>query len=1686
MFKTFATNRLFTAISSIIITLASFTTINANAQTLVYSNPAFVDSINTNDITDSMVAGDSASRVAWTVENPSSSITAQPVSAVLKLNTEIIATFDGSIPKQTNQTFYVTLPSNIIFTAGEHLLTLEPSGLTAINRPFTVAAVMNINFDPVGGTPTPADITVTNGFAYGELPQPLKDDHNFMGWYTNVTYNGDEVVSNTVVTATTDHTLYAKWFSTIPIIISATFDPQGGTPPTPTDTFTVTNGLTYGDLPLSYRPGHTLKGWYTLASGGDIITSTSTVTPTSDHTIYAQWELNPVFEVTFDPAGGSATPSVTVTNGIPYGTLPTPTRPGYDFSGWYPDSNYTGQIVTAATVVTATTNHTLYANWEVQNYTVTLNPTGGTITPDTLTVAFASPYGTLPAPDRVGYTFDNWYASADYSGDPIANTTPVTATTDHTLYAKWIGNIYKVTFNANSGSVSPISANFTFGAPYSPLPTPTRPGYTFDGWYLDATGFGDIVTTATPVSTANNHTLYAKWQANPTMTVSFDPQGGTTPSPTSRTLTNGLTYQLATVQRAGFQFKGWFTEPNGNGQLVTTATVITATTNHTLYAKWEVNAIFTVTFDSQGGSTPTPATITVTNGLTYGTLPQTAYPGFILEGWYTAANGIGTKITAGKTVATTESHTLYAYWTPAAIMEVNFNSQGGSTPTPATITVTNSLAYGTLPQTSYAGFDFLGWYTSTSQSGTLVSSDTTVTATTTHTLYARWVAQTYIVTLDPQGGTVAPPTIEVTYNSRYGALPVPTRHGYPDFEGWFTEPNGNGTEVTAASVVSLTASHTLYAKWYNEQFANFIVVDLAAGADATTYPVTYLATEPNGGWVANTTWRTTKLVLKRIRAGEFYMGTPDDELFRESDETRHKVTLSEDYFIGLFPVTQQQYELVMGHNPSDATEVIGAPQFPVESVTYHNVRGGDWPTTATVSSDSFIGKLRAKTGLGSFDLPTEAQWEDSCRAEVYTALNSGKNLTSADADNNLGDIACYLFSGGKTNTTPSKVGYYPSNQWGLYDFHGNVWEWCRDWYAPYSGTAVDPAGGENGQNRIIRGGSWGSLAHLCRAGNRNSATPETTSTMIGFRLMASLPGIRLDVNNGEGSGWYSAGSVQTINATTPPTNTRFTGWQIDPPATDLGPLFVASAPQTSITIPTANVTVSAIFTPLLSITVTFDPQGGTVTPATTTVTSGSSYGTLPTPQRDNHIFRNWWLSPDFSGAPVVASTVVTTTTPHTLYAQWSESGGNGRGDFICNPFTDDTPLASKGSYDGFLYSTETVAGRSVTSLSGTLTLKVTALTGKLSGKILLQNGNISFSAKAWDETTPDGLNHVTITSRNGETIELNILQNRLWGTVSGGRIGTGIISIDGTRNRFAERSDSAAATILTAFRGSYALALTVNSATPADPAVDATPEGAGYLSVTIGTRGSAKIAGILADGTKVSRSSRLILYENCSDASAVPLFAPLYAKRGLLSGLAWFYPQSAAVTDIDNDWSIRWEKPGRGADGFSAILDLHGGFHNSTTILNHTAGYLLSAETSAALFYHAEGVALPQTALADLLVTANGSRLTVPRGKKPLRIKDADTITYQFDPDNETMAKLSFTTRSGIFRGNFTLYYTYEQRGKNTLKSLKTSYAGIVVPDYLTTDGTPYGLGHALTSESNPDLRQFRLKRSWLVTLDPQ
>jgi formylglycine-generating enzyme required for sulfatase activity len=228
-----------------------------------------------------------------------------------------------------------------------------------------------------------------------------------------------------------------------------------------------------------------------------------------------------------------------------------------------------------------------------------------------------------------------------------------------------------------------------------------------------------------------------------------------------------------------------------------------------------------------------------------------------------------------------------------------------------------------------------------------------------------------------------------------------------------------------------------------------------------------------------------------ISPDTFLMGSPSSEKKRGSDERQHEVSLTKGFYLQTTEVTQRQWREIMGNNPS-AFKNCG-DDCPVERVSWHDCQ-------------EFIGRLNEKEGTNKYRLPTEAEWEYACRAGTKAPFSTGQCLATnqANYDGNYPMPGC---PEGEYRKRTVRAGSFPPNPWGLYDMHGNVWEWCQDWYEENypSGHVTDPEGPTSGAERVLRGGGWYGDVGFCRSADRRKLAPGLRKDVgIGFRVARDL------------------------------------------------------------------------------------------------------------------------------------------------------------------------------------------------------------------------------------------------------------------------------------------------------------------------------------------------------------------------------------------------------------------------------------------------------------------------------------------------------------------------------------------------------------------------------------------------------
>ncbi len=296
--------------------------------------------------------------------------------------------------------------------------------------------------------------------------------------------------------------------------------------------------------------------------------------------------------------------------------------------------------------------------------------------------------------------------------------------------------------------------------------------------------------------------------------------------------------------------------------------------------------------------------------------------------------------------------------------------------------------------------------------------------------------------------------------------------------------------------------------WSNNSPPDYMAVDLRIASNITYYA----AAEAVPGGVTNRLYKTDVMLMRRIPAAgvRWRMGSPEGDIGRSNlRETLHYVQLSDDYYMGIYPVTQAQYLLLASTttNPSKFKDATTYPEHdiqPVEQVSYDSLRGSSWPTGLHdgVTAGTVVDKARTLTGL-KLDLPTDAQFEYALRAGESAPLYDGSSLTNKTSDAHADALAWYKHN----SSSPKPVGLKPANNWGLYDMNGNVFNWALDWIVTnaqcFDGSDMtDPVGPNSATDRVLRGNSYNYDAERSRSSYRSNCGPTAGSLgFTGFRLV---------------------------------------------------------------------------------------------------------------------------------------------------------------------------------------------------------------------------------------------------------------------------------------------------------------------------------------------------------------------------------------------------------------------------------------------------------------------------------------------------------------------------------------------------------------------------------------------------------
>ena len=783
------------------------------------------------------------------------------------------------------KTFYAKWSSANSYTVTYTLNDGTPAGHPATN-PNTVS------------TYTVLDSNVT-------LQPATRTGYDFEGWYDNAGLSGTPITGFNPADAENKH-YYAKWSAAKSYTVQWNLndDTPAGHPATNPNTV---SNYTVADADITVNPatrnGYTFLGWYDNAGlTGTPVTRIRTM-DAENKQYYAKWSAANSYTVAYTlndgtPTGHPAVNPNTVTSYTvldPNVTLAPATRTGYDFEGWYENPAFTGSPVTGFPVSDATNKH-FYAKWSAaKNYTVQWNLNDATpaghpaINPNTVsnyTVEDADI--TIHPATRTGYGFLGWYDNASLTGTPVTNLHTMDAENKQ-YYAKWSSTpiSYPIVYTLNDGSpaghpATNPAANLTSytvltnGSGNINLLPASRNGYTFEGWYDNASFTGSPITGFSATDAETKH-YYAKWSAANTYTVAYTLNDGTPaghPATNPNTVTSYSVLDpnvtLAPATRTGYDFEGWYENPAFTGSPVTGFPASDAENKH-YYAKWSAAKNYTVQWSLNDG---TPAGHTATNPNTVASytvldadvaIQPATRTGYDFLGWYDNAALTGTPITNLHTMDAENKH-YYAKWSAAKNYTVQWNLNdsapaGHPASNPNTVTSYTVLdADVTIQPATRTGYTFLGWYDNAGFTGTPVTNLHTMDAENKQ-YFAKWDSTpiSYPINYVLNDGTPAghPASNPVANLTSYTVLTngsgtvhlLPAlRSGY-SFLGWYDNPALSGSPIGSFSVMDAEAK-TYYAKWSsaNNYSVTYTLNDVTPAGHPATNPNTvtgYTVLDPN-------------------------------------------------------------------------------------------------------------------------------------------------------------------------------------------------------------------------------------------------------------------------------------------------------------------------------------------------------------------------------------------------------------------------------------------------------------------------------------------------------------------------------------------------------------------------------------------------------------------------------------------------------------------------------------------------------------------------------------------------------------------------------------------------------------------------------------------------------------------------
>ena len=752
-----------------------------------------------------------------------------------------------------------------------------------------------------------------------------------------------------------------------------------------------------------------------------------------------------VYDIVYDLDGGSlatANPT-TYSEASESFSLNEPTKEGYTFIGWT-GSNGDEPQTTVTIEQGSMGNRNYTANWSAVAYNITYELNGGTLAESNPSgYNIASETFTLNEPTKEGYTFTGWTGSnGDVPQKPISIVQGSKSNLNFNANYSLIN--YEITYFLNGGTENTSPTYYDVTSATINLSQPTKDGYSFAGW--SGTEIDGIASNVAILQgSIGNREYTANWSINSYRLDLVKGVGIDTISGDGLHEYNSEVTATCTVL-AGYEFDSW----SGDftfGNITMPAANATMTANTKL-----IN--YNITYELDEGVADNETSYNVESADI--TLNAPAKQGFDFIGW-TGSNGDTPTIDVVIPQGSTGNKSYTANYTQRYSITYVL---GGGTET------TNPTSYNVftedilLNNPTLTGYEFTGW----SGDDLLGDENMAVTipqgSTGNRTYTAHYNPVSYSISYNLHGGQLDvgltnPANYDITSASIL--LYKPTRPNH-DFIGW----EGTDIDGVASDVTILTGSinnRSYVASW--------------SAKAVLTYNLSNSVT----------------IELKRCPAGIFMMGSSENELGHDDNEDQHQVTLTRDFYMGTYEVTQEQYVAVMGNNPSASV----GDKKPVEKVNWDNAKAFCDLMNSNIASSSLPDGYY-------FSLPSDAQWEYACRAGTTESLNSGNNIAPvAGICSYLNELGWYSGnSGGETHV----VGQKSPNNWGLYDMHGNVLEWTRDRYRDYYTTVpeIDPEGNSSGDSIVNRGGYYSATPEKCRSAYRSLNKYYAEFSIIGFRL----------------------------------------------------------------------------------------------------------------------------------------------------------------------------------------------------------------------------------------------------------------------------------------------------------------------------------------------------------------------------------------------------------------------------------------------------------------------------------------------------------------------------------------------------------------------------------------------------------